>query len=158
MYFACQRLWRKLMVQFDSKNSSNKRFNMLRNARLFLIDWQLVDITPSRRRRRRHQMTTTMLRWKIETSLAHLNATRGFHFVEKKKNEKNAFWCLSIEHNVEAGGSPGLVVHWRRLLYRRTWVWIPAQNTVWTFFTFICCLNWIVILFETAEIERKSCL
>ena len=29
----------------------------------------------------------------------------------------------------------------RRLMFQRSWVWIPALYTGWTFFTFNCCEN-----------------
>ena len=29
----------------------------------------------------------------------------------------------------------------RRLVFWRSWVWIPAPNTGWTFFKYICCKN-----------------
>ena len=34
----------------------------------------------------------------------------------------------------------------RRLMFRRSWVRIPALYTGWTFFTFICCKKWNVCL------------
>ena len=36
--------------------------------------------------------------------------------------------------------------YWRRLIFQRSWIWIPAPYTRWTFFTFICCQNCNVCL------------
>ena len=53
---------------------------------------------------------------------------------------------LTFENIFDYGGwSFGLVVMWE-LMFRRSWVWIPAPFTGWTFFTFICCKNCNVYL------------
>ena len=42
----------------------------------------------------------------------------------------------------------------RRLMFQRSWVWIPAPYTGWTFFTFICCKNCNVYLKKTKINEK----
>ena len=41
----------------------------------------------------------------------------------------------------------------RRLLFRRSRIWIPAPYTGWTFFTYICCKLW---MFEKTIINEKE--
>ena len=42
----------------------------------------------------------------------------------------------------------------RRSMFKRSWVRIPATDTRWTFFTFICCKVFIVCL-KRPKINKK---
>ena len=49
-------------------------------------------------------------------------------------------------------------VYWRRLMFERSWVWIPATCTWWTWhiFTMICCKNCIVWLKRPKMNEKEA--
>ena len=75
----------------------------------------------------------------------------------------NCRWCLGFEAGTDKSGNErfpksnltlfGGWVPWssgfgRWLMFERSWVQIPALCTGWTFFTYICCKNCTVCLFE----------
>ena len=53
------------------------------------------------------------------------------------------------------GREPWSSVYGWRLMCVRSWVWIPAPYTGWTFFTLICCKNWIAWL-KRLKISKKE--
>ena len=73
----------------------------------------------------------------------------------------NCRWCSGFEAGTDKSGNerfpksnltlfggwvPWPSVYGRRLVFKRSWVQIPAPDTGWTFFTYICCKNCTVCL------------
>ena len=58
---------------------------------------------------------------------------------------------------IKFGREPWSSGYVRRLMFQRSWVWIPAPDTGWTwhFFTLICCKNCIVCL-KRPKINEKE--
>ena len=66
------------------------------------------------------------------------------------------FWNVTLLTNQQYfkfGRHPWSSGYGRRLVFRRSWVWIAAPYTRWTFTTFICCKN---CLFERTKINEKE--
>ena len=66
----------------------------------------------------------------------------GFELTTRPKNwprlsRRSTYTVLPINKLVRELWSSG---YGRRLMIWRSWVWIPALFTGWTFFTFICCI------------------
>ena len=61
-----------------------------------------------------------------------VNGTLGMSFLWTRYQSK---------HVAISGREPWSSGYGRRLMFWRSWVQIPAPNTGWTFFTFICCKN-----------------
>ena len=64
----------------------------------------------------------------------------------------------SINFTTTVGQEPWSSGYGRRLTFQRSWVWIPAPDTGWTwhFFTLICCKNYIVCLKRPKTNEKEA--
>ena len=80
----------------------------------------------------------------IRKTLKALNDTYHQDFSDTKS---------AIEQNV-LGREPWSSGYGWWLMFKRSWVWIPAPYTGWKFFTLICCKNWIVCL-KRPKINKK---
>ena len=63
-------------------------------------------------------------------------------------------WVLY--YKTKQGREPRLSDYGRRLMFRSSWVWIPAPYAGWTFFTFNCCENCKVCLKKTKINEKEA--
>ena len=64
--------------------------------------------------------------------------------------------CNTHKRFVRLGREPWSSGYGRRLMYRRSWVRIPAPYTGWTFFTIICCKYYIVHLKRSKINEEEA--
>ena len=90
-------------------------------------------------------LKNNFLRFQLNFNLEAYQSVMNRRITKSKLN-------LSV-YNFFMGGIPGLVVM-GQLVFKRSWVRIPAPYTGWTFVTFICCKNCVVCLKKT-EYKRK---
>ena len=69
-------------------------------------------------------------------------------------------YCLKITkvNNERVGRKPWSSGYGRRLMFWRSWIWIPVPYTGWTwhFSTLICCKNCIVCLKKTKNKRKRG--
>ena len=63
--------------------------------------------------------------------------------------------CINARQELMLGWEPWSSGYGKRLTFQRSWVWIPAPYTVFTFFTNICCKNCNVCL-KRPKINEKE--
>ena len=73
---------------------------------------------------------------------------------EQSTVNNSALYFIS-KHVASNGREPWSSGYGWRLVFERSWVWIPAPYTEWTFFTLICCKNCISCL-KKPKINEKD--